>query len=189
MSRLLWTVLTTGIILASASSASAQSRAAADVAARLMSFDRNRDARVTRDELPERMHAVLDRGDKDRDGLLNPDEINRAVDMGPPQRVSGFTRAGSQAGLSGVVADLRLPKSKNEQALALVGGHKIQRDVNDPAIADLYARMRALLDDEEYENFVAAAARLSRQRSIVLLDDVISVRGQPAPDASSPAKE
>jgi hypothetical protein len=34
--------------------------------------------------------------------------------------------------------------------------------VNGPTGSDLYREMRALLDDEEYQNFVAAAARLSR---------------------------
>ena len=192
MSRLVWTALT-GIVLAGASPAWAQSRAAADVAARLMSFDRNGDVRVTRDELPERMQAVIDLADKNQDGLLNSDEINRmVVETGASQsRTGGFIlRPDSREGLSGVVSDLRLPQTKHDQALTLVSGHKLQRDVNHPANADLYAKMRELLDDEEYENFVAAAARLNRQPTFVLNDVIDTLRARPAPDASgSPRKE
>jgi hypothetical protein len=47
-----------------------------------------------------------------------------------------------------------------------VGDHKPPRDVNDPASSTLFGQMKALLDDEEYENFVAAATRLSRSADI-----------------------
>jgi hypothetical protein len=41
------------------------------------------------------------------------------------------------------------------------------RNVDDQTGRDLHREMRALLDDEEYENFVAAAARLSRRTQII----------------------
>jgi hypothetical protein len=46
-----------------------------------------------------------------------------------------------------------------------IGVSSSPRNVNDPASidgGDLYARLRELLDDGEYANFVAAAARLAR---------------------------
>jgi hypothetical protein len=48
-----------------------------DLTDRLMAFDRNKDGKVTKDELPERMHALIDQGDRNKDGALDPEEIRQ----------------------------------------------------------------------------------------------------------------
>jgi hypothetical protein len=124
---------------------------------RLLSFDANGDDRVAPEELPERMATLVSRGDKNRDGFLTNDEIIVLVDVPQtvPRPVNGIVRRSD--GLAGVIADLKLPAATHNQALAIV---KAPRNLSDPASGDLYSAMKALLDDEDYENFVAAAARL-----------------------------
>jgi Ca2+-binding EF-hand superfamily protein len=43
--------------------------------ATLMRFDKNGDGKLTRDEVPERMQGLFDRGDANKDGVLTVDEI------------------------------------------------------------------------------------------------------------------
>ena len=49
----------------------------ADIVERIMRFDKNKDGKVTRDELPERMHHLIARGDTNKDGALDRDEIKK----------------------------------------------------------------------------------------------------------------
>jgi hypothetical protein len=48
-----------------------------DVVERIMAFDKNKDGKVTRDELPERMHHLIALGDTNKDGGLDRDEIKK----------------------------------------------------------------------------------------------------------------
>src|SRR6516165_10712862 len=48
-----------------------------DVVARLMAFDKNKDGKLTKDELPERMHHLIALGDTNKDGALDKDEIRQ----------------------------------------------------------------------------------------------------------------
>jgi hypothetical protein len=48
-----------------------------DIVGRIMAFDKNKDGKVTRDELPERMHGLIVRGDTNKDGALDRDEIRK----------------------------------------------------------------------------------------------------------------
>ncbi|QJW93924.1 hypothetical protein [Frigoriglobus tundricola] len=50
-----------------------------DVVTRIMAFDKNKDGKVTKDELPERMHDLIARGDTNKDGALDRDEIQKLV--------------------------------------------------------------------------------------------------------------
>ncbi len=129
---------------------------------RVMSFDGNGDHRVSRDELPERMQGLVARGDGNGDAVLDSAEIRSLVNAASSERSRVVVRSQSSEGLPGVIKDLRLPPAKHASALAILGTYKLPRTVNDSTGSDLYREMRALLDDEEYENFVAAAARLSR---------------------------
>lgn len=45
------------------------------MAARLQQFDEDHDGLIAKDELPERMRGMVDRGDTDKDGKLSKDEI------------------------------------------------------------------------------------------------------------------
>jgi hypothetical protein len=50
-----------------------------DIVERIMAFDKNKDGKVTRDELPERMHHLIAQGDTNKDGALDRDEIKKLV--------------------------------------------------------------------------------------------------------------
>ena len=134
---------------------------------RLESFDANGDHRISRAELPERMQALVARGDRNADAALDSEEIRALVTAASSERVSFSFSAEPSEGLPGVVNDLKLPAVKHEHALAIVSRHKLPRSVNEATSSGLFAEMKALLDDEEYENFVAATARLSRRPIIV----------------------
>ena len=137
-------------------------RSPAAVIARLASFDANADHQITRDELPERMQGLVARGDRNADGALDSGEIRALVNAASsgPNRLS--FRSQSSEGLPGVLRDLKLAPAKHLRALVIVGPHKPPRSANDPASSAFLGEMKALLDDEEYENFLAAATRLSR---------------------------
>ena len=133
---------------------------------RLLSFDANKDHRITRDELPERMQALIARSDKNADGALDVDEIRAAVNAASSDRTRVAVRFQPSDGLPGVISDLKLSPAKREQALAILSAHKLTPNGTAPVGGDLYKAMRLVLDDEEYENFAAAAARLSRTAQI-----------------------
>jgi cytochrome c peroxidase len=50
----------------------------------------------------------------------------------------------------------------------IVSRHKLPRSINEATSSSLFGEMKALLDDEEYENFVAATARLSRRPPVII---------------------
>lgn len=188
MTNLTRTVLTTGAMMMGIGAAAAQApvprpavlitngpatsprfpeRSPQAVIERVMSFDANKDDRISRDELPERMRGVVARGDRNADAALDSDEIRSLVHAAWSERIRVAFRSPSSEGLPGVIKDLKLPPATHALALAIVSPHKLPRRVNDPANNDLYGKIRALLDDEEYENFVAAARRLSRSPHII----------------------
>src|SRR5262245_29415212 len=55
-----------------------------EVVSRLLSFDRDRDGRIAKSELAERMQPMLARADRNRDGALDTAEI-RAIASAPPE--------------------------------------------------------------------------------------------------------
>lgn len=128
---------------------------------RLASFDVDTDRRISRDGLPERMQGLVARGDRNADGALDVDEIRALLNA-----ASGATRVSFRPqpaeGLPGVIRDLKLPPEKHLRALVIVGPHRPPRSATDPASNALLEEMKALLDDQEYESFLAAATRLPR---------------------------
>ena len=176
------TLLTTGAMLIGVAAAAAQApgprpavlitevrpasfavpgRSPAAVIERLRSFDANADDRISRDELPERMQGLVARGDRNADATLDSDEIRALVTAASSATRVSF-RSQSSEGLPGVIRDLKLSPEKHLRALVIAGAQKPPRRVDDPASSSLLGEMKALLDDEEYENFLAAATRLSR---------------------------
>ena len=125
---------------------------------RILSFDANADNRISRDELPERMEGLVSRGDRNQDGFLTAEEIIPLIDLEPsaPQRPSSVNVRNS-GGLADVIADLKLPPATHNRALAIVN---VPRGMGDPANVDFKTEMKALLNDEDYENYVAAVVRL-----------------------------
>jgi len=128
---------------------------------RLTSFDANKDRLVSADELPERMQELVARGDRNADRALDPDEIRTLVNTAMSQRRRVSFRTQPSEGLAGVISDLKLEPEKHRRALALVDANK-PANVRGAESTDLYQELKALLDDEEYENFVAASERLAR---------------------------
>ena len=145
-----------------------QARSSAAIIERLLSFDANSDHRISRDELPERMQGLVARGDRNADAALDSDEIRTLATAASFERGRVSFRSQRSEGFPGVIKDLKLPPAKQARALAIVSATPLTRSVNgDATSSDLYRQMRALLDDEEYENFVAAAERLSRSTRII----------------------
>jgi hypothetical protein len=60
-----------------------------DLVERLMSFDKNGDGKITKDELPERMQSLIEQGDRNGDGALDREEIRRLVERGRPNGPGG----------------------------------------------------------------------------------------------------
>jgi Ca2+-binding EF-hand superfamily protein len=54
-----------------------------DMAATLMAFDRNKDGKLTKAEVPERMQGMFDRVDSNHDGVLTAEEIKAAAAAQP----------------------------------------------------------------------------------------------------------
>lgn len=129
---------------------------------RLVSFDANKDRLISRDELPERMLGLIARGDKNADGALDSNEIGVLVNAAASERSRVVFHTQPTEGLPGVITDLKLAPEKHARARAILIAHRPPPNVKEPASTDLYREMQALLDPEEYENFVAAAARLLR---------------------------
>jgi cytochrome c peroxidase len=155
-------------IMESKSMAVAGLAAPASVIERLLSFDVDADARVSSGELPERMQGLVARGDKNADAALDRREVVALVKEASsgPRGVS--VRTVSSDGLPGVLSDLKLPPASHAPALAIVQVLKLPRDVTAPAADGLLKDLKALLGDEDYENFLAAATRLSRSGNLLL---------------------
>jgi hypothetical protein len=146
------------------------------VVERLRSFDADADARVSTGELPERMQGLVARGDKNADGALDSREVAALVKEASSGPRSVSVRSVSSDGLPGVLSDLKLPPEKHAPALAIVQVLKLPRNGNDPAADPLLKDLKALLDEEEYENFLAAAARLSTSGDFSLRNPVHVIR-------------
>jgi cytochrome c peroxidase len=143
---------------------------------RVMSFDRNADHRISREELPERMQALVARGDKNADASLDAEEIHFLMRASSPARHRpGFRpqppRPDSSLGLPGVIEDLKLNSHKRALALAIVNRPGLRSSAH-LANSEAQAELRAVLDDEEYDNFAAAATRISEREVVTIHDRV-----------------
>src|SRR5262245_27754156 len=171
-----------------------------DMVERIMTFDKNKDGKITMDELPERMHHLITQGDTNKDGALDQDEIRklattlaaapgepggpgfgfgpglRKADVrvgaagpapglpAPPPGFPGPVFAGPGfpplGDMAGVVDDLKLSGQKKDQALAAVKAHQEDvRKLMDKARAELLAKMKDFLSEEELNDFQAALDR------------------------------
>jgi hypothetical protein len=160
-----------------------------DIVERIMAFDKNKDGKVTKDELPERMHHLIKLGDTNKDGALDKDEIKKLAAKlaaapggfggrgevrvgfgpGPPGGfgVAGAIRSGPGA-MEGVVDDLKLSAKKKTQAMAAVKAHQENvRKLIDQARAQLLQKMKKILSEEEFKDFKAALDRPRGETVIV----------------------
>jgi len=137
-----------------------------DVVSRMMSFDRDRDGKIQKAELSERMYNLVSRGDADHDGALDRTEILTLATAPPAaatirgiQGPTGYS-FGDQVGFSsrshieGSLDDLRLTSARKEQALAVV--NPFLDALEKSASADLLKEMAVLLPPQQLAQFTAA---------------------------------
>ena len=75
---------------------------ASDFATRILAFDENEDGRVTTEELPSRMHSVMQRHDTNKDGSLDKTELDKvATAAGSADRVAQGGPGGGERGPGG----------------------------------------------------------------------------------------
>src|SRR5262245_22345723 len=163
-----------------------------EIVERILSFDKNKDGKVTKDELPERMHHLITLGDTNKDGALDREEIKKLVTaggFGPRGEFNTFIqKKGIGAGRPGpgplgagpgplgpifdrveeVVDDLKLSGKKQDQAKATVKAYQENvRKLMDQARAELLQKMKAVLNEEEFKDFQAALDRPAGPRIVV----------------------
>src|SRR5260370_15431844 len=88
-----------------------------DLVRHVMSFDKDGDGKVTREELPERMHRLIELGDTNGDGALDREELQQLAEklrQANQQRARGPGGPGGRGGPGGPpgrggAADLRPP--------------------------------------------------------------------------------
>jgi hypothetical protein len=91
------------------------------VVARVLSFDSNRDGRVGRAELPDRMGDLVTRGDRNGDRALDREEVRALTSSAPePATDFGFTAPAPRFGPQGLIGDLALPADRQTAALAVL---------------------------------------------------------------------
>jgi hypothetical protein len=85
-----------------------------EVVERIMSFDKNKKGKVTKEDLPERMHHLIALGDTNKDGALDRDEVRKlatslAAASGPfGVRTNGGGFGGRAEGLNAGFGAIRL---------------------------------------------------------------------------------
>jgi len=133
-----------------------------------MSFDKNKDGMITKEELPERMQDMFAKGDTNKDGFLDKEEIKAlAVQLAKEQSTSAGPvagpgggrgqrgRANNSAGVSSAaveraVNDLKLTGKTKEAADAAIKANQADlRKVTEFARADLLLTMSDVLSSEE----------------------------------------
>lgn len=67
-----------------------------ELTATLMAFDANHDGKLEKDELPERMQGMFERGDTNYDGVLTRDEIAKLAEANRQQAGGGEGRGGGR---------------------------------------------------------------------------------------------
>jgi hypothetical protein len=155
---------------------------------RIMSFDKNKDGKVTKDELPERMQRLIEMGDTNKDGALDKEEIKKlAVKLeregfpgfdgrgGPGAGPRGFGGRGPGPGFPGpggpaviidrAVDDLNLTGAKKEKAEAVVKAHhESVRKLMELPRSDMLVKMKDVLSEQEFKTFQTALERRPNPR-------------------------
>jgi hypothetical protein len=142
------------------------------VVARVMTFDRDKDGRVVKSELPERMQNLL-AGDVSGDGALDSAEIRALAKPAPPEPVSSALRAtatvpgargggggytfGDQVSLStrshveGALDDLRLDAPTRARALDIVRPFMTRLEADASAV--LLKELEGVLPPKQLDGF------------------------------------
>jgi hypothetical protein len=150
-----------------------------DIVERIMSFDKNKDGKITKDELPERMQFLIEKGDTNKDGALDKEEIKKlAAELAKDGSFDGGAGQGGPGGRGGrggpngpgsgltlvmierAADDLKLSDGKKETVAAAIKSHKEEaRKLTELARAELLLQVGDLLSDEELKKFKSALDR------------------------------
>jgi len=143
-----------------------------DVVARLMWFDRNYDGQIARAELPERLHDMLTRGDKDKNQTLDATEVRQLAAKPVSRQASARGLETGQYGfgdsfgldsrlhIEGAIDDLRLAQNDRDEAVAIARRFQDARDQQ--AKSELLNTMGQMLTGGALEDFKANLERQPR---------------------------
>ena len=131
---------------------------------RIMSFDKNKDGKITKDELPERMQYLIEKGDTNKDGALDKDEVKALATKLQTEGIAGLggfpgfgggRGFGPGGGAERALNDLNLSDQKKKDAAeALVKAHEENvKKLMELARSELLLKMKDVLSDEEYKKF------------------------------------
>jgi len=139
---------------------------------RILSFSKNKDGKVAKEDLPERMQYLIEKGDTNKDGVLDRDEIKKlAADLsreGSPRGVGPGGPGGRGAAANGfpprvverAVNDLTLADKKKEAvAAAIKANQENVRKLSELARGELLVKMEEILSGEELTKFKSALDR------------------------------
>jgi cytochrome c peroxidase len=139
-----------------------------DVIARVMAFDGNADGHLQRDELPERIHDIVARGDRNRSGGIDRDEVRTLASSEvrpgrgvPIARLGALLRPLPEASVETLVGDLGLDAAGRDAALAALARER--EDASKAAAASVVRvgdEVRGVLDAEQ---LLALTSILERQ--------------------------
>lgn len=151
------------------------------VVARLMSFDRNHDRLVAKDELPDRMQNLIT-GDASRDGALDVGEIRAMVAVPKPVTTTlggfpgGYTfgdqfELSSRSRVLGAFDDLRLQDSVRDDALPIVT--RFMNGLETQATTALLKEMEGLVTTNQLARMTVAVDRQFDTRLATELSSMI----------------
>ncbi|MCI0457505.1 MAG: EF-hand domain-containing protein [Gemmataceae bacterium] len=144
---------------------------------RILTFDKDKDGKITADELPERMQHLIAMGDTNKDGVLNRDEVSKLATTldalagiglgGGP----GFKGKGKGKGFDGIFAgpessaqraldDLNLSEPMRKKAAGVIRAHEEKvRKLQDQAREELLGQMKEILSEGDFSSFKTALER------------------------------
>jgi hypothetical protein len=155
--------------------------------ARVMSFDRNNDGRISSDELNERMQPLLVWADANGDRALDSSEVRSLAKTPAPRQIRGFPAVEGRYGfrddsvfssrlhIEGALDDLRLAAVARERALPVVRDFldtwenssraALLKDLHAVLTAEQLAAFTQKLETREFPRFPITDARITQRLS------------------------
>ncbi len=135
--------------------------AADDLIERVLACDKNKDGKVTKDELPERLQYLLERGDTNKDGALDREELKALAAQlerpRPPRGPGGPPAVGGPPPLDRVLDELKLSDKQKDKADAVLRAHhERMRKLHEQARQELLKQMKDILTPEQFQEFEKA---------------------------------
>ncbi len=143
---------------------------------RLLTFDKNKDGKITADELPERMQHLIAMGDTNKDGALDRDELTKLATTleslagiglggGPGPKGKGKGKgtdaiAGFDRGAQRALDELSLPGPMRKKAAGVIRAHEEKvRKLQEQAREELLGQMKEILSEGDFNSFKASLER------------------------------